>query len=96
LIKGGGFYSSLDYKIKKVLVMKKKTKNKKSISKKTKNKKDSENVIIKEVAKEESKEKYIMVCNVKYGNEIYKIGDEVPQPLKKLFLNKKFCNICEG
>jgi len=80
--------------------MEKKTKNKKSISKKTKNKKDSENVIIKEVAKEElkeeSKEKYIMVCNVKYGNEIYKIGDEVPKPLQKLFLNKKFCNICEG
>lgn len=72
--------------------MEKKTKNKKSISKKTQNKKDSDNVIIKE----ESKEKYIMVCNVKYGNEIYKIGDEVPKPLQKLFLNKKFCNICEG
>ncbi|MHA2089099.1 MAG: hypothetical protein ACW972_12530 [Promethearchaeota archaeon] len=76
--------------------MEKKTKNKKSISKKTQNKKDSDNVIIKEVAKEVSKEKYIMVCNVKYGNEIYKIGDEVPQALQKLFLNKKFCNICEG
>jgi len=80
--------------------MEKETKNKKSISKKTQNKKDSDNVIITEVAKEESKEKlkekYIMVCNVKYGNEIYKIGDEVPKPLQKLFLNKKFCNICEG
>jgi hypothetical protein len=29
-------------------------------------------------------------------NEIYKIGDEVPKALQKLFLNKKFCNICEG
>jgi len=80
--------------------MEKETKNKKSISKKTRNKKDSDNVIITEEAKEELKEKlkekYIMVCNVKYGNEIYKIGDEVPKPLQKLFLNKKFCNICEG
>lgn len=76
--------------------MEQKTKNKKSISKKTKIKKDSDNVIIEEVTKEELKEKYIMVCNVKYGNEIYKIGDEVPKPLQKLFLNKKFCNICEG
>lgn len=76
--------------------MKKKTNNKKSISKKTKNKKNSENVIITEIAKEELKEKYIMVCNVKYRNLIYKIGDEVPQALQKLFLNKKFCNICEG
>jgi hypothetical protein len=85
-----------DNKIKKVLVMEKKTKNKKSISKKTKIKKDSENVITKEITKEELKEKYIMLCNVKYGNEIYKIGDEVPKALQKLFLNKKFCNICEG
>jgi protein involved in ribonucleotide reduction len=76
--------------------MEQKTKNKKSISKKTKIKKDSDNVIIEEVTKEELKEKYIMVCNVKYGNEIYKIGDEVPKPLQKLFINKKFCNICEG
>jgi hypothetical protein len=73
-------------KIKKVLVMEKKTKIKK----------DSENVITKEITKEELKEKYIMLCNVKYGNEIYKIGDEVPKALQKLFLNKKFCNICEG
>lgn len=76
--------------------MEKKTKNKKSISKKTKIKKDSENVIIEEITKKELKEKYIMLCNVKYGNEIYKIGDEVPKALQKLFLNKKFCNICEG
>jgi hypothetical protein len=88
--------SPFDNKIKKVLVMEKKTKNKKSISKKTKIKKDSENVITKEITKEELKEKYIMLCNVKYGNEIYKIGDEVPKALQKLFLNKKFCNICEG
>ena len=76
--------------------MEKKTKNKKSISKKTKIKKDYENVIIEEITKKELKEKYIMLCNVKYGNEIYKIGDEVPKALQKLFLNKKFCNICEG
>jgi len=91
-----GIDPPLNNKIKKVLVMKKKTKNKKSISKKTKIKKDSENVIIEEITKKELKEKYIMLCNVKYGNEIYKIGDEVPKALQKLFLNKKFCNICEG
>jgi len=91
-----GIDPPFDNKIKKVLVMEKKTKNKKSISKKTKIKKDSENVIIEEITKKELKEKYIMLCNVKYGNEIYKIGDEVPKALQKLFLNKKFCNICEG
>jgi hypothetical protein len=77
--------------------MEEKTKNKKkSISKKTENKKNSEKVIIKKVTEQEKQQTHKMLCNVKYGNEIYKIGDEVPKALQKLFLNKKFSYICEG